>query len=307
MLHDDVLKEFIFDCELRRLSKKTIKGYKNNNLRFFQFLKNEYQITELEETNHVAIKAYINYLISLNRKETYVNGIIKCLRAYFAYCIKESYLLKNPMDKISFQQEPITLIETFSDVEVQKMINSYSLADFYNMRNKLILIILFDSGIRCSELCDLKLDSIQSFSIKIFGKGKKERYVPLTPTIHKYLIKYQRMRESYLQDKYQLDQDYLFLSVNCRKLTVEAVERIIKKAALDSNVRAEIRASPHTCRHYYAQTQLRNGCDVYTLSRLLGHQNITITKRYLQSIADEKVLEMALASTPLSNLKIGTV
>lgn len=77
------------------------------------------------------------------------------------------------MDKISFQQEPLTLIETFSDVEVPKMINSYSLADFYNTRNKLILVVLFDSGIRCSKLCDLKIDSIQNSYIKIFGKGKK--------------------------------------------------------------------------------------------------------------------------------------
>ena len=305
MLNEDVLKEFIYDCELRKLSKKTIKGYRNNNLRMFQFLLSEYQVSELEDVNHLMIKSYVSYLTSLGRKETYINGIIKCFRAYFAYCKREDYISRNPMDKVNFQREPLTLIETFSDEEVYNMIDSFKSNNYCSIRNKLILIVLCDSGIRCSELCDLKLSDIQNSHIKIFGKGKKERYVPLTPTIHKYLIKYLRIRENYLLDKYQLDKDYLFLSFSCRQLTVSAVEHIIKDAAVAANVRSEIRASPHTCRHYYAQTQLRNGCDVYTLFRLLGHQNISITKRYLQSISDAAVLELTVKTTPLSNLRGG--
>ena len=97
--------------------------------------------------------------------------------------------------------------------------------------------------------------------------------------------------------------EYLFLSFSCRKLSLEAVERIVKQATEKAKVRPEIRSSPHTCRHYYAQAQLRNGCDVYTLSRLLGHENISITKRYLQSITDNQILELALKTTPLSNIK----
>lgn len=69
-------------------------------------------------------------------------------------------------------------------------------------------------------------------------------------------------------------------------------------------VRKEIRCSPHTCRHYFAQAQLRNGLDVYSLSRLLGHENINITKRYLQGLKDEEVLELGVKSSPLMNLKI---
>ena len=76
MLNEDVLKEFIYDCELRKLSKKTIKGYRNNNLRMFQFLLSEYQVSELEDVNHLMIKSYVSYLTSLGRKETYINGII---------------------------------------------------------------------------------------------------------------------------------------------------------------------------------------------------------------------------------------
>ena len=303
MLLEDVLKEFIFDCRIRKLSERTIKEYNGNNLRFFKYIDSQFQITELEQVTHVVIKEYIQYLTTLGRKETYINGIIKCFRAFFVYCFKEEYISKNPMDKVNFQREPITLIETFTDNEARKMVEAFKTNTFCDMRNKLILIVLLDSGIRCHELIDIKLSDISNNAIKIFGKGKKERFVPITPTIHKYLLKYLRMRENYLLDKYQLDKEYLFLSFSCRKLSLEAVERVVKQAAKKAKVRPEIRSSPHTCRHYYAQAQLRNGCDVYTLSRLLGHENISITKRYLQSITDNQILDLAVKTTPLSNIK----
>lgn len=303
MLLEDVLKEFIFDCRIRKLSERTIKEYNGNNLRFFKYIDSQFQITELEQVTHVVIKEYIQYLTTLGRKETYINGIIKCFRAFFVYCFKEEYISKNPMDKVNFQREPITLIETFTDDEARKMVEAFKTNSFCDMRNKLIMVVLLDSGIRCHELIDIKLSDISNNAIKIFGKGKKERFVPITPTIYKYLLKYLRMRENYLLDKYQLDKAYLFLSFSCRKLSLEAVERVVKQAAEKAKVRPEIRSSPHTCRHYYAQAQLRNGCDVYTLSRLLGHENISITKRYLQSITDNQILELALKTTPLSNIK----
>jgi len=303
MLLEDVLKEFIFDCQLRKMSERTIEEYNASNVRLFQYINLQYQIKELEQVNHVIIKSYIQYLISLGRKESYINSIIKSLRAFFRYCLREEYITKSPMEKISFQYEPVTLIETFTDAEAHKMIECFKNNTFCELRNKLIMIVLLDSGIRCSELINIKLSDILNNSIRIFGKGKKERYIPITPTIHKYLLKYMRIREKYLLDKYQLDKEYLFLSFSCRKLTVETIERIVKIASLNANVRTEIRSSPHTCRHYYAQAQLRNGCDVYTLSRLLGHENISITKRYLQSITDDQILKLAIKTTPLSNIK----
>ena len=303
MLLEDVLKEFIFDCRIRKLSERTIKEYNGNNLRFFKYIDSQFQITELEQVTHVVIKEYIQYLTTLGRKETYINGIIKCFRAFFVYCFKEEYISKNPMDKVNFQREPITLIETFTDNEARKMVEAFKTNTFCDMRNKLIMVVLLDSGIRCHELIDIKISDITTNAIKIFGKGKKERFVPITPTIYKYLLKYLRMRENYLLDKYQLDKEYLFLSFSCRKLSLEAVERVVKLAAQKAKVRPEIRSSPHTCRHYYAQAQLRNGCDVYTLSRLLGHENISITKRYLQSITDNQILDLAIKTTPLSNMK----
>lgn len=303
MLNEDVIKEFIFDCKMRKLSDRTIKSYKNNNIAMFCFIKQEYGIVELEETNHITLKGYIEYLTNKELKETYINGLQKCFKAFFTYCLKEHYILKNPMDKICRQKEPITLINTFTDEEVIRMIRYHSGSKFLDIRNRLIMIILFDTGMRNSELCNLKLTDIRETYINIVGKGKKIRHVPITTIINKYLIKYLRVRENYIKDKINYEIDYLLLSQKGKRLTVETLERIVKDCGEGCNVRKEIRISPHTCRHYYAQTQLKNGCDLFTLSRLLGHSKIDVTKRYLQSMEDDDTLIMGAKTSPLMNLK----
>lgn len=302
MLNQDVLKEFIFDCKMRKLSERTIKGYKNNNLRFFQFIEKEYQIIELEDTYPQAVKGYINYLSSLGRKETYINGILKTMRAYFTYCVNEDYLRKNPMDNIKFQKEPIPLIETFNDDEVARMIKHFNGARFLDIRNKLLMTLLFDTGLRNSEICNLKLTDIRETYIFVNGKGKKERVVPISPILNKHIIKYNRVREHYIKDKFAYQTEYYLLSQKGKKLTVESIERIVKDCGEACNVRKGIRCSPHTCRHYFAQAQLKNGCDLYTLSRLLGHTNPNITKIYLRSMNDDDFLDLAVGTSPLMNL-----
>lgn len=303
MLNQDVLKEFIFDCKMRKLSDRTIKGYRNNNRKMMHFIEQEYQVTELEDTYHQHIQGYIEFLTNQKLSETYINGLIKCFRAFFVYCMEEGYIRRNPMEKIKWQKEPIPMIETFTDKEVAKMIRAYRGSRFLDIRNQLIMVLLFDTGMRNSELCGLKVTDMRGTHIHIFGKGKKTRYVPLTPIINKYLIRYLRVREEYIKDKFAYETEYLLLSQKGRKLTVETLERIVRDAGECCGIRKNIRVSPHTCRHYYAQSQLKNGCDLYTVSKLLGHTNIQITKRYLQSMQDDDLMEMAAKTSPLMCLK----
>ncbi len=96
MLINEVLKEFIFDCEIRKISSRTLKGYRNNNQRFFNYIEQEFNITELEEFSHLHIKKYFRFLIDKGLTETYANGILKCMREFFVYCVKEEYVSKNP-------------------------------------------------------------------------------------------------------------------------------------------------------------------------------------------------------------------
>lgn len=165
------------------------------------------------------------------------------------------------------------------------------------------MALLFDTGIRCLELCQLKRLDVKETVIHVLGKGNKERVVPISPYLKRIMIKYERIRDAYLKDDI-IHYDNYFLSSRNKPLTVEAVERVVKIASKGAKVRDDVRCSPHTCRHFYSQAQLRNGLDVYSLSRLLGHEDIAITKRYLQSIKDKDVVELGVKSSPLMNLKV---
>lgn len=302
MLLEDVLQEYLYDCQLRKLSERTIKSLRNNNTRLFSFLSNTCAITKLEQVKRVHIQSYITHLSEQGRKETYINGIIKSFRAFFKYCENEDYIQDNPMQKISFQKEVIPVIRTFNNTEIKKMIHYYNGKTFLQCRNNLIMVMLLDSGIRNSELCNIQMEDVHENAIKIYGKGKKIRYVPLTPAINKSLIRYRRVRNEYIQDKTTYHAQYLLLSQKGKRLTPETVERIVKDCGQACGIRNEIRCSPHTCRHYYAQTQLKNGCDLFVVSRLLGHSNINITKRYLNSMEVDDIMEVATQTTPLKNM-----
>ena len=303
MLAKDTLEEFKLECELRRLTPRTIKGYYNSTLLFLTWLERQQEIKELEAIRTQHIKLYIQYLIKKQLTPSYINSILRCIRAYFRYAIGEGYLATNPATKISWQKQGKVIIETFTDEEVCSLLEVYDFSTFLSARNKLILAIAFDTGARNSEMCDILEEDVRDNVILIHSKGNKERHVPLTPYLKRVIIKYRRIKELYFADKF-IPHKNLLLSRTGRPMTKEAMEHIFKQAAAQTDIRTEIRCSPHTARHYFAQTHLRNGLDVYSVSRLLGHENINITKRYLQSLQDSSIVELAVKTSPLRNLRI---
>ena len=300
MLLENVIKEYIYEIRCKNYTERTIKGYRNNLNKWCKYCNQELNVYELEEINHFHIKKYLNLLKDKGLSESYINTILKNIRSFYKYCVKEEYCL-NISKKVDWLKEPKKIIHTFTDTEVKKMLDYYNMSSYIGARNKCIMAILFDTGIRNLELCNLKRTDVRETTIYIFGKGRKERVVPISPVLKKVMIKYERIRDNYLKDNV-LSYDNYFLSFRYKPLTTEAIERIVKESG-KYIVRDYIRCSPHTCRHYFAQAQLRNGLDVYSLSRLIGHEDISITKRYLQGLQDEKIIEMGINTSPLMSLK----
>ncbi|MDL2237043.1 tyrosine-type recombinase/integrase [Christensenellaceae bacterium OttesenSCG-928-K19] len=296
-----LLKEFLLECEIRKFSPKTLKGYRDSNLYLLNYLEAEHQITLAEDISHIHIKRFLTFLQKNGRKATYTNGLIKTFRSFFKYLKEEEYISINPMLKIKWGKQEKPIIKTFSKREVAKMVKAFGGSNFLEIRNKAIIATLFDTGIRCSELCDLKADAIKDTYINVWGKGNKERSVGKSPYLEKFLLRYTIVRDAYFRHKLILPEN-LFLSRTGKPLTVEAVERVVKIAGEYANVAEDIRCSPHTCRHWYAQAQLKNGLDVYSLSRLLGHNNVRITQVYLDSMKDKDIVEKSVLTSPLMNL-----
>ncbi len=293
-------KEFIFDCEARNLSPRTIKGYEKHISYFLNFLSVYLGVQQLEELTPAHIKQYVVICQRKGLKPNYVNDLLKTVKCLCSYAYEEGYTEEVITKRVSNVKQPKVLIHTFSSREIQNMIQYFNGTDYLSVRNRLILMILFDTGVRISEVINLKPKQIKEGYFTIYGKGRKERVVPLNPTVSKWLLRYEAVKERYFE--YRFSEEYLFLSKNGRRLTPEAVNKFMKSAAAAVGVNPQIRVSPHTCRHTFAQQELKNGLDLYSLSRLLGHESVSITQRYLESMENAQVVQKAKKTCVLANL-----
>lgn len=297
-----VLQEFIYECKIRNLTQQTVKGYYNGNNLMIQWLKDNRNIADIEQVKTADIKAYIFYKLDNHAKDTYINGIIKQMRAFFKYAVDNEYIAKNPILNIKWARESKPLIKTFTDKQAKLLTNVFTNANYIESRNKTIVIMLLDTGIRANELCNISDNSISGNVLTIFGKGNKERQVGISPILQKQIITYIRMKKLYFEDKI-IHNESFFLSRTGRKCTVNTIENVLTKAGKMIGIDDNIRCSPHTCRHYYAQTMVKRGIDIYSLSRLLGHENISITQRYLESMLDKDIVIKSIMMSPLMNIE----
>lgn len=300
MLLTDAAKEFEFNCQCRKLSDKTIRNYGKLIGYLLDYLKEQHRVLCLKDVRSMYIKAYLMMLQERGAKPQYINDQLKAFKVLFRYLYEEGYTDSILTERIKNVKQPKTIIKTFTEQEVKKMTEYYSGHTFMEVRNRLMLMTFFDTGIRVSELIDLKLSQVKDEYILIHGKGDKERVVPKSPLLNKWMFKYLSTRENFFA--YRRVPENVFLSRNGRPMTTEAIHRVIKIAGKAVGVSRDIRVSPHTCRHTFAQMQLKNGLDLYSLSRLMGHSNISITQRYLEGLRDFEVLNACKATGILMNL-----
>jgi len=300
MLLTAVRDEFSFHCQCRKLSPRTIKNYTKQIDYLLRFLQEEKKTTHIEDVKPRDIKEFLLNMSKAGRTANYVNDLLKAFKVFFRYAFEEGYTDELLTQKIHNAKKPKVIIRTFTEPELKRMSNYYQGHDYLTIRNKVIMMLLIDTGIRLSELTGLTEEQIKFDYIIIHGKGNKERVVPKSPLLSKWLIKYLAVRKSYFA--YRVIPDNIFLSKNGKPLTNTMIDKIVKDAGRACEVSSDIRVSAHTFRHTYAQFQLRAGLDLYSLSRLLGHESITITQTYLNGMRDKEVLRQAQNTSPLMNI-----
>ncbi len=300
MLLTTVRDEFVFHCQCRNLSPKTTRNYSRQIDYLLNYLKQEHDVTHIEDVEPEFIKRFLLVMKNTNHRPNYLNDLLKAFKVFFRYAHEEDYTKTLLTEKIHNVKAPKVIIRTFTAPELKKLSNYYQGHDFLNIRNKVIMLMLIDTGIRMSELIGLTEEQLKYDYIIIHGKGAKERVVPKSPLLGKWLIKYLAVRKSYFA--YQVIPDNIFLSRTGKPLCNSMVDRILKDAGTACQVSSDIRVSAHTFRHTYAQMQLKSGLDIYSLSRILGHESISITQTYLNGMRDREVLEQAQHTSPLMNL-----
>lgn len=310
MLYSQLLAEFLLDLKLQNYSGRTMETYLRNNQLFISFYKQQYGSEPmLEKVTRLHYKLFISEMMDAGRKSSYINMVIKCNKIFWNYLVREGIIAKSPLVDINQLKEEKTVLTTFTDAEVKRMLNVWKFDSYLGARNKCIIAVLTDCGIRVSELLRIEDADIADNYIKIHGKGNKWRVVPVSDTLKFYLIKYQRIRDNHFSKlrNYNgatriLDSNLFLAKTGKRIKTAASIELIIKNTAKKANVREVVRASPHTLRHYWSIKNLQMNQDIYTISKILGHQNLRVTSTYLSSITDDQVINKALQTSPLDAL-----
>ena len=261
----------------RGLSINSIKSYEYDLNLFKNFIESNNISDTPINCKSDTLKDYLYKSLS-NKKFRSQARSISALKSYFNYLIFEGHIQSSPISDIESPKLEKKLPEVLTETEIKKLIESFDLNDNFGQRNRTIIEVLYGTGIRVSELVNLKLSNIfiKENLMKITGKGNKERFVPLGNIASNEIKEYLKIRNKNIIDsKFS---DILFLNRYGRGLTRSMIFKIIsdsyKRVGLDKKI------SPHTLRHSFATHLLKNGADLRTIQLILGHESITTTEIY---------------------------
>ena len=274
----------------RGLSDNSVKSYDYDLILFKKFLiANKINDTPLN-CKPETIKNYL-YKSFSDKKSISQARSISAIKSFFNYLIFEGYIKDSPISNIESPKQEKKLPKVLTEEEIKKLINSIDLNHDFGQRNKTIIEILYGTGIRVSELINLKLSNIffKENIIKVIGKGNKERFVPLGEIASNELKIYINNRNRLKIDS--KSSDILFLNRYGRGLTRSMIFKIISDAS--KRVGLDKKISPHTLRHSFATHLIKNGADLRTIQLILGHESITTTEIYthLDTLHLEEVLK----------------
>lgn len=290
------MKEYIlkFIDELkyeRHYSELTIDGYLHDLNVFLEYL-NDSNIKKYSDVEYQDIRLFISSLYESYNSKT-ISRYISSIKSFFKYLKKENIINNNPCILISNPKLEKKLPKYLNFNDTKKFLNAYSTDDYIGLRNSLILELIYSTGIRVSEVCNIKLNDMskENKTIVINGKGKKERIVYFgnicLDLMNKYLnLSYDKLNKNKLE--------YLLLSKTGKKINEREIRKIFYDASIISGV---MLISPHVLRHTFATHMLTSGADLRSVQELLGHSNLSTTQIYTH-LTNDKIRNTYLKAHP---------
>ncbi|MBQ9318909.1 MAG: site-specific tyrosine recombinase XerD [Bacilli bacterium] len=257
----------------KHYSHNTIEAYKKDLDKFKEFNGN----MTLLNINKDTITSYLKYLHEQHMNERSIARNISSLKSFYKYLIINKIVKQNPLECISSPKLGKKLPNTLSEDEINQLLN-IKLIDSYSFRNKAMLELMYATGLRVSELVNLKVYDVnlEEALVKTMGKGSKERIIPIGDYALNALKIYINDYRSTLF-KREVN-DYLFLNNHGKPMTRQGFFKIIKKLALEQGIKKDF--SPHTLRHSFATHLLSHGADLRIIQELLGHSDVSTTQIY---------------------------
>ena len=263
----------------RGLAKNTLESY-GRDLRQFQTYLQNGEFEDIKDSSRTTIVDYLNSLKSQGKAVSTISRNIAALKSFYQYLVKENYLEHDPAEKLETPKLEKKLPKILSIAEVEELLKQPNVRLSVGLRDKAMLELLYATGIRVSEIIALNISDVNLDMgyVKCYGKGSKERIVPLGSIAVKSVHEYVNKGRSKIVRTYE--EPALFLNHHGNRLTRQGFWKIIKKYASQANIVKEI--TPHTLRHSFATHLLENGADLRSVQEMLGHADISTTQIYTQ-------------------------
>jgi len=275
---ESYVAEFINYLAVERgLAQNTLESY-GRDLRQFQNYLDNAKLDLMTASNHNTIMNYLSNLQAKGRAVSTISRNLAAIKSFYQYLVRERYLEKDPAVNLESPKLEKKLPRILTIAEVEELLRQPNPNTPTGLRDKAMLELLYATGIRVSELISLNISdaNLEMGYIKCYGKGSKERIVPLGSIAAKCVHEYINRGRPKLVRTY--DEAALFVNHHGNRLTRQGFWKIIKKYALEANITKEI--TPHTLRHSFATHLLENGADLRSVQEMLGHADISTTQIY---------------------------
>lgn len=276
---ENLLQSFIEYLQIEKNSSHyTIENYKRDLDEFFVFL--EEQKIDVATAEYFDARIFLTKLYERNLSKRTVSRKISCLRSFYKFLVREGVIRENPFALVTLPKKEQKLPRFFYEDELMVLFSSINKETPMGLRDAALLEVLYATGIRISECCEIKIQDVD-FSlgtILVHGKGKKDRYVPFGQYAHSVLLEYIQKTRTQITLAKEKSHPYLFISNRGDPLSIRGARYVLnecmKKAAIKGNIH------PHMLRHTFATHLLNNGADIRTVQELLGHSKISSTQIY---------------------------
>lgn len=275
--------------QTKKSSKNTIEAYLRDVNQFILYC-SQNGTNLIEEVNSVYVTKYLEYLTFLKKSDATITRIMASLRAYFNFLLSKNIIETNPVKDVKGPKTTRKTPNVLDSKEIMQLLSQPSGNDYKSIRDRAMLELLYATGIKVSELIELKLSDVNlQIGIVHLRSAKQDRIIPIYQEANKHLTEYcNNTRPALVQDN---SEERLFTNMNGHAMTRQGFWKIIKYYADKANIKKDI--TPHTLRHSFAAHLLENGAQLKDIKEMLGHSDISSTQIYAQLIKNKYVQNYA--------------
>ena len=296
------LKYWLLSLQVDAYSPFTLEAYQDRVGLFIGFIEKQ-GITKLDkiERSHVRM-----FLLALQQKKlapATINAYYRAIQSFFTWQQREGSITATPLLNMQAPKVPEKTPQPASNEDIANLLLLTSGKLFYDVRNRALILLFLDTGLRLSEMTSIKLKdlNLDTGNVKVMGKGAKERTVTFGKTARASLMKYMFLREERVKEKYR---DCLWITEGGKPLMRDGIRTIFKRLCQRAGI-TDARHGPHTLRHNFATMSIRNGANLFYVQALMGHSDLKMTRRYAKLIDSEIAGLTHYQFSPVEHLHLG--